>query len=182
MLNEKMTAAIDQVASAVMSGASHDEMVAVGRYSFELIRDGQVIDAWQDDNLLTTEGRNYILDTLLSGSSYTASWFLSLYTAGSAAAGNTYAAPVVTEVTSSVLATRPAVTWASAASGSKASNTIACNFIGSATVTGCMMLKGVNTIADTATAGGKMLSQAALSASRSVLSGDTLNITYTLTV
>lgn len=180
MQHERLSSA-DAFASLLrMQHGVAEEALAFGAYHFELIRDGVVIDAWDETNLVTTQGRNFILDTVLGGSAYTAALNLSLYTAGTAAAAATYASPGVTECTN--LASRPSVTFGAAASGTKTSNNVTCTFTGAQTITGVMMVKGSSTLGDTAAAGGVMLSQAALGTQRPVISGDQLVITYSLTV
>jgi hypothetical protein len=170
-------------ASSTMCGSAAEQADAQGVYLVECYSaDGKL--RWKDvaENVVTTQGKNFLLDTILAGSSYTAAWVLSLYTAGTAAATATYAVPIVTEVLNSVLATRPATAWTAASAGSKASSAISCAIIGSATITGVMVMKGSSTIGDTAAGSAVLLSEGALGASRAVLSGDTLSVTYTLSV
>lgn len=181
--HDALAVAAGHAASATMGGQAADAMHARGVYLVECrAADGTL--RWTDEipNLVTTQGRNHILDTELAGSAYTAAWFLSLYTAGTITAGATYAAPVVTEVVVGVLAARPSVGWTAAAAGSKASTTTTCPIVGSATITGVMLVRGSGTTGDTAAAGGVLLSAGLLGTSRAVLNGDQLNISYSLAV
>lgn len=183
MSTDTLHSAAALAASAILGGQAGEAADAEGTYLLECFApDGTL--RWREEvhNVVTTQGKNFVLDNALAGSAYTAAWLLSLFTAGTPAATATYASPVVTEVTSGVLASRPAITWTAAASGSKTSNTVACSMVGSATITGVMVVKGSSTIGDTAQAGGVLLSEGTLGSSRAVLSGDTLNVTYSLSI
>lgn len=132
------------------------------------------------DNLVTNEGRNDVLSQYFKGSAYTASFFVGLKGTGSAAAAdvmNSHAG--WTEITAYSNANRPTLTLGTVASqsvdnsGSVASFTIN----GSATVAGAFVTTN-NTVGGTT---GKLYSAGDFAASRTVASGDTLNVTITLT-
>ena len=75
-------------ASISRSGSAFDGAELHGHYVVECIgADGQV--KWQDEieNLVTTVGKNFALDTLLGGSGYTAAVVMGLKGVGSAAVG-----------------------------------------------------------------------------------------------
>ena len=182
-MRECLETAVAVQGAISMSGGAADIERAAGVYHLEcLAPDGSL--RWAEDvcNVVTTQGKNFVLDNALAGSGYTAAWLLSLFTAGTPVATATYASPVVTEVTSSVLASRPAMTWVAASGGGKSSNAVTCSIVGSATITGVMVVKGSATIGDTATASAVLLSEGTLATSRAVLSGDTLNVTYSLSI
>src|SRR5437868_1677608 len=90
---------------------------------------------WSDvaHNLVTNQGKNGMLDTYFAGSGYTGAWLMSLITAGTPAIGSTYATPIVTETTSSVIANRVAMAWTAASAGVKTSTTTSFAIIGTAT-------------------------------------------------
>ena len=50
-----------------------------GKFSFELKREGQIIDAWENFNLVPTAGLNHFNDTTLGGGIGISNWYLSLY-------------------------------------------------------------------------------------------------------
>ena len=137
-------------------------------------------------NLVTYQGKGGLLQTYFTGSAYTAAWYMSLITAGTATTASTYASPTVTETTSSVIAARLAVTWGTAASGSLSATTTSFSIIGSATITGNMVVaggSGVTTVGNTAATGGILFSAANFSGgSKTVSNGDTLNVTYSISV
>ena len=110
-----------------------EQALAHGRYT-AVCRDAAGNELWREefDNLVTTVGKNFLLDNGLAGSGYTAAFFLGLissvsYTA--VAVGDTMAshagwleaglatAPAYSE------ATRRTAAWAAAAAGSKAVST-----------------------------------------------------------
>ena len=164
-------------------------MKAVGIYHVECIgADGAV--RWSDVayNVVSNQGKGALLDNYFpAGTAPTApTQYMSLITSGTATTASTYASPTVTETTSSVIAARVAMGFSNAASGAKASTTTTFSIIGSATITGSMVVSGgsgVTTVANTAATGGILFSAANFSAgSKTVGSGDTLNVSYSLSV
>lgn len=157
-------------------------------YDFELVRDGVVVDRWSFDNLVTTAGKNDLLDKYFSGSAYTAAWYLGLissvsYGAGPAA-GDTMAShggwteAGATNAPNYSSGTRPAISWNAAASGSKASSSaVAFTFSGSGTVKGGFI--AANSTKDGTTG---VLYSAGTFADKVVASSDVLNVTVTVSV
>lgn len=129
---------------------------------------------WSEEtcNLVTNQGKNDILDKYFKGSSYTAAWFLGLKGAGTIAAGDTLASHAGwTEITG-YTGDRKAITWGTVSSQSlSASGTV--TFAINATVT---IAGGFITTSETGTAG-ILYSVENFSTSRSLVSGDTLNVT-----
>ena len=77
---------------------------------------------WDDviENLVTTQGKNHIIDTYFNGSSYTGAWYVGLIdNAGSPTvlAADTYASHTYAELTAYSQATRPALTLGAASAG-----------------------------------------------------------------
>lgn len=116
-----------------------------------ICRDAAGNELWREifDNVVTTVGKNYLLDNGLAGSAYTAAFYLGLisstsYTAVAAAdtmsshAGWLEAGSANTPVYSE--STRRTAAWSAAASGSKAlSAGLVFTFTGSGTVKGCFL-------------------------------------------
>lgn len=138
---------------------------------------------WVEDiaNLVVNEGLNDSLDKHLKGSSYTAAWYVGLTTdSDTFAAADTMSSHAGwVEDTHYSNATRPALTLGTVSgqsvdnSASKASF----NINDTATIGGAF-------IASNSTKGGTtgiLYGGAAFSANRSVISGDTLNVTVTCT-
>lgn len=181
-MDEKLAA--QDVASAAMTARNgHAESVeAQGRYRMECVAaDGAVNWVEEFDNLVTTVGKNSLLDVGLGGSAFTA-YALGLVDGGAAptyAAADTMASHAGwTENTGYSNATRPAPTFGAAAAGSKATTATAFTINATGTIAGAFLTTG------TAKGGtsGTLYSNGSFSANRSVLNGDTLNVTYTATL
>lgn len=147
------------------------------RYKIECFdKDGNL--KWVEDNLnlVTTEGKNDILDKYFKGSSYTASWFLGLKGAGTIAAADTLASHSGWSESTPYSGNRPSVTWGTTSGGSNTATAVSISINATATVAGaflCTVSSGTS---------GKLYSCSDFAASRSVASGDTMNITPTVTV
>lgn len=178
----------ESIGATVIRGAGHEERLAlVGVYEAWCVGpDGK--EKWRDTikNLVTTVGKNDLLDKYLKGSSYTQTIVMGLKGAGSAAAGDTQAshagwterggtnAPAYT-------GNRKAVTMGSASSGSSVSPTQAFAITSSGTVDGCFINNGGSATKDDTT--GVLFSAGDFSGgAKTVANGDTINVTYTLSV
>lgn len=139
---------------------------------------------WVDEvtNLVCDAGANDLLTNYFKGSAYTAAWYVGLTTGTTFANGDTSASHSGwTEFTAYSQATRPAWTGgtASARSISNSGSQAVFSINGSGgTVAGAFLISN-NTISGTT---GVLYGEAALSSSRTLASGDTLNITVTLSV
>jgi len=159
---------------------------ARGAYVVEC-RDAKGNLKWSDrfDNLVTTAGKNDALDKYLTGSSYTATWYVGLMSATSYAAG-----VAATDTASSHAGwaedqnysetARPAAAWASATAGSKALASAAVFSINAnTTVKGCFLISS-------STKGGTtgILFSAGLFAAgdKVVQASDTLNVSYSVSL
>lgn len=157
----------------------------LGMFHVQHVRDGQVI--WEEDfpNVVTTEGKNAMLDKFLGLGTAYAAIALGLHTTVGNAS-STYATPSP-QVESVVYSngTRGVPSFSAASAGAKATSAaVAFNINGSATITGAFMAlgaAGVTTKSDTA-ATAILLSSGSFGSSRAVISGDTLNVSYTLTL
>ncbi|MFO1157262.1 MAG: hypothetical protein U1E60_00330 [Reyranellaceae bacterium] len=179
-------------ATVIRGSAHNEEAKAKGVYQIECIgRDGTY--KWRDtaENVVTTVGKNELLDKALSGSGYTVTGpYLGLisstaYSAVAAAdtmashggwleAGNTNA-PTYT-------GNRKTATWSIASGGSKAlSASLSFAITSTGSVKGCFMVFGsaaTNTVDGTV---GILLSAGLFSAGdKAVANGDTLNVSYSL--
>lgn len=146
---------------------------------------GQVVDEWDADNIVTDEGLDYILGAGLGNETAIAAWYMGLNGTGSPDGSETYATPVLTELTTEYSeATRPA--WVEGGvssqsmdnSGSPASFSI----VTTVTVYGARLCGG-GTAADTkgdAAGGGTLFCIAQFASPKALNSGDTLQVTYTI--
>lgn len=177
--------ATDAATASLVAGTGANETISVtGNYTVECF-DASGNLKWSEHikNLVVTAGKNNMLDTYFSGSSYNAAWYLGLVDGASSPTYN--AADVMSshagwsEFTSYSESTRPAPSWGSASSGSKATTATSFSISGSGTVAGAFMTTN-NTKSGTT---GTLYSAGNFTGgSRTVSSGDTLNVTYTATL
>jgi len=138
--------------------------------------DGEVKWTEEVHNVVTTAGKTSILDTYLKGSAYTATWYAGLKGTGTAVVGDTLASHAGWTEATPYSGNRPAITWGTTTSGSNTSSTIAYTINATATVAGAF-----TSTVNTGTSG-TLYNAADFSASRAVASGDTLNVTITLSI
>jgi len=148
----------------------------VFRYRVECVgADGRVKWVEEFTNLVTTAGKNDLMTKYFKGSGYTAAWYLGLKGAGSAAVGDTLASHAGWSEVNPYSGNRPAITFGTASGGSlAASAAVSYSITGSATVAGAFIAS-----ANTGTSG-TLYSAGDFSVARSVVSGDTLNVTPTV--
>jgi len=127
-------------------------------------------------NVVCTAGKTDLIDKYLKGSSYTAAWYIILAGSGTKAAGDTLASHAGWTEQTPYAGNRPAITWGTTTSGSNTASAVSISINASATVAGagcCTVNSGTS---------GVLYNVSDFSASRSVVSGDTLNVTPTLSV
>ncbi len=141
-----------------------------------LDKDGNV--KWNEEkkNLITTVGLNHILDTQFHASTQVTTWSIGLKGAGTPAAGDTMASHATWSEITDYSGDRKEWTEG-AASGGSMTNASSVDFsvTGTATIAGAFL----NT-ASTGTAG-TLYGVVDFSSARSVISGDTLQVTVTVT-
>jgi len=137
---------------------------------------GNVKWAEEKKNLITTAGLNHILDTQFHASTQVTTWSIGLKGAGTPAAGDTMASHATWSEITDYSGDRKEWTEGAAASGSM-TNASSVDFTinGTATIAGAFL----NTAA-TGTAG-TLYGVVDFSSARSVISGDTLQVTVTVT-
>jgi hypothetical protein len=190
MFNDKVKSKDVASSSLIAGGFAADSASAKGVYKIQCHdKDGNL--KWEDEapNLVVNEGLQDMNAKYFTGTTYTAAWYLGLYGSGatnSPAAGNTMASHGTwTEVTAYSQATRPACTFGTptTANPSVATNSAspASFSINGTTTVGGAFLTSNNTKGGTT---GILYSAADFSApgDRSVVSGDTLSVTYTLSL
>lgn len=137
------------------------------------------------DNLVTTVGKNFALDSYLAGSAYTAAWFMgliSLVSYSAVAVGDTQASHAGWLEAGATNAptfsgARKTAAWAAASAGSKAlSAGLVFTFTGAGTVKGCFLTTGSAVDGTT----GTLYSAGLFSGGdQPVVSTNTLTVTYT---
>ena len=140
---------------------------------------------WEEANcnLITTVGKNNILDNHFTGSSYTATWFVGLIDNASftalAAADTAASHAGWIEFVGYSNATRLAPAWATAAAGSKAFSTpVSFSINAGGTLNGGF----INSVSTKSGTTGVLCSEGSFAATRIVANGDTLNVSYTSTL
>jgi len=185
------TKSTDTVSSGLVAGTRpSEEMQALGHFTVQCFdKDGKLKWETENHNLVVNVGLQYMCGTALTSVAQITTWYIGLYGAG---ASNTPAASDTmsshagwTEVVPYSNATRPACTFATAttANPSVATNSasVAVFNINATSTVGGAFLTSNNTKSGTT---GTLFSAADFSSpgDRSVASGDTLNVTYTLSL
>ena len=190
MFNDKVKSQDVATSSLIAGSSAADSASAKGVYKIQC-HDAQGNLKWEASapNLVVNEGLQDMNAKYFTGVSYSAVWYLGLYGSGatnSPAAGNTMASHSSwTEVTDYSQATRPVCTFGTptTANPSVATNSAspATFSINATTTVGGAFLTSNNTKGGTT---GTLYSAADFSApgDRSVVSGDTLSVTYTLSL
>ena len=198
-MNESKTS--DNVGVGVIRGAGSttNGMTVIGQYTAQCFGpDGQL--KWEEtfDNLVTDEGKKFLLDQALAGVTNTL-YRMFVFTGGTPASTGTYGGPLVTEATSAIVnsATRNSITWVAASgagsvtkgnTGTPAVFTIGAYVTVAVSITGAAVVAAANnasistvynTADQTTTNGGKLYSAGTFTAAKSVTAGDVLNVTYT---
>lgn len=180
-MKEQIEMSDNCVAGLVCAPSASEKMEIIGRYTAECRdKDGNL--KWTEDfkNLVTTVGKNDMLDKYLAGSSWsTGTVYMGLKGSGSAAAGDTMSSHAGWSQLG-ITANRGTTSFSAAASGSKQTSSAVAHAItaaGPTTVAGVyVVIGGTSANANTT---GVLFSAGDFSASRSVVSGDTINVTYT---
>ncbi len=169
----------DAVSAAVVMREQLVERASAPRFRYHVKcvgADGKV--KWTEDveNIVTTEGGNDLIDKYFKGSAYTATWYMGLAGVGAKAVGDTLASHAAWAELTPYTGNRPAITFGATANKSNTATAVSYAITATATVAGAFVAN-----VNTGTAG-KLYSVSDFAASRSVVSGDTLNVTLTVTV
>lgn len=186
--------AAEEVVTAHMGAGApmQDRSTVVGRYA-AVCRDASGVELWREefDNLVTTVGKNFMLDQALAGSSYTAAEFMGLISSASftaVSAADTMAshggwlesgsanAPTMSS-------TRQTCAWSAASAGVKAlSAGLTFTFTGTGTVQGAFITGGSGAVATVGSTAGTLYSAGTLGTPQPVISGNTLTVSYSTTL
>lgn len=150
-----------------------------GVFHFKLIRDGEVIDEWNSENIVVDEGLDYSLDASLANGAQLSNWYVGLFKGNYTPLSTDTAANIAsnsTELTEYTASTR--VTWVpgTVASQSVSNTASVASFTANATVTAY----GAFLISDNAKSGtaGKLFCASRFGAQRDLQNADILQITY----
>lgn len=190
-MSHEIAKASDVVASGLVAGTQHTEVAkATGKFTMECFdKDGNLKWRAEESNLVVNVGLQYMAGVALTSTAQITTWYIGLYGAG---ASNTPAATDTssshagwTEVTPYSNATRPTATFAAATNANpsvvtNSASPAAFSINATSTVGGAFLIsdgtKGGTT--------GTLFSAADFQSpgDRSVVSGDTLNVTYTFSL
>ena len=139
--------------------------------------DGQIKWTEERENLVTTEGQNHILDTQFHAGTAVTTWYIGLKAAGTPVAADTLASHSSWAEVAGYSGTRKEWTEGAASSGST-TNASSVDFAVNATAT----VAGAFLASATSGTTGTLFGVADFSTSRNVISGDTLQVTLTVTI
>lgn len=156
-----------------------------GKYHFEHIRNGMVIDEWDDNNLIPTEGLNFVLNVLTQAATTKINtWYVAIGTGNYTVAATDTAANIVgvgraNESSLYAEATRPAVTLTASTVASVTNSAAKATFTANAgvVVTNAFVVS-TSPKGDVA---GTLLSSLKLGTAKTLASADQLVVTFTLT-
>jgi hypothetical protein len=190
MMNSKAKAGDTLGAAVVKTGGSDEHVAAGGYFTVQCFgEDGQLKWEERNHNLVMNAGLKDMNDKYFLGSGYTATWYIGVY--GAAASNNPAAGDTMpshagwVEVTAYSQATRPQAVFAAASTADPSVITTSASpavfSINGSTVVGGAFLTSNNT-----KGGGTGVlfsaSDFAAPGDRSVVSGDTINISYTFSL
>lgn len=183
---DKLDIVSNATAGLIARNGHEEKGHIVGRYTAECYdADGNLKWSEEFPNLVTNVGKNFMLDNALNTSATSATnVYMGLKGTGTAAAGDTMASHSGWSELN-ITANRATPSFSSASSGSKATSSAASFSItaaGPTTVAGVLIVLGSTATTGNTSTAGTLFSAGDFSASRSVVSGDTLNVTYTVSV
>lgn len=186
MTIDKMTAT-DMVQASTKYNTMPSDTLGIGGHYTVVCYSVDGFIKWTDeiDNIVTTVGRNFTLDTTL-GNVAGGAVVMGLKGVGTAVAADTQAShaswlEVGGANAPTYAGSRPTPSFAVASSGSKAtSSAVSFSITGTGTVAGCFINIGGSATKDSTT--GTLFSAGDFSSSKAVVSGDTIAVTYTATL
>lgn len=184
-MNENLTAREGMKSQIANADALCEALSATGKYSVQC-HDAEGNLMWSEDikNLVTAEGKNNILDNHLSGSGYTAKWYIGLISAAgytAVADSDTMGAHAGwTEFVDYTATVRPACSWNSASAGQKTlSQGTVYTITKAGTVKGCFLVADAT---KNGTAGVLYSAGLFIGGDQPVTTGNTLTVSYTAIV
>jgi hypothetical protein len=151
-----------------------------GFFTIEHVRQGEVIDKWEDHNLVVNEGLDYLLDVAFHGASQVTTWYIGLFEGNYTPVNTLTAATVAAAATESTAydeTTRQEYVE-SASSGQQTTNSAskaAFTINATKSIYGAFLASASAKGATT----GKLLSASRFSAAKAVVAADQLLLTYT---
>ena len=166
-------------------GGVNDSIRLKSLWQWEHWRDDKLIDKWEEGNICTDQGLNYMLDAAFSAGTSFATWYVALFNDNyTPAAGATYATPGYTESANYDEASRPQ--WQEAGPSAKiitnSANKASFTMSTGETIYGAALVSYA-TKSNTAHAGAKLFNVSQFTTgSKAVENDDVLKVTITLTI
>ena len=179
--------AVDSMAAATKYNTTPEDAMVINGYYHAVCYDADGNVKWEEPihNLVTTVGQNKTLDTIL-GNSAAGAVVMGLKGTGTAAAADTQASHAswlevggANQPTYSGARKTPSFNAAAAAS-KVTTSAVPFAMTGTGTVAGCFINIGGNSAIDNTT--GTLFSAGDFSSSKAVVNGDSIAVTYTLTL
>lgn len=150
-----------------------------GKFIGEIVRNGEIIDRWEDHNLVVNEGLNHLLDTVFHGGTPVTTWYLGVFEGNYTPVATVTAATIAaaaTECTAYDESTR--VEYAEAAASSQsitnAASKATFTFNASKTIYGAFLASASGKSATS----GVLFSAARFGTAKAVADDDQLLLTY----
>jgi len=158
-----------------------NDLILGGSFHGQHIRGGEVIDEWEDHNLVVNEGLNSLLNIMFHGSTQIGTWYVGVFEGNYTPVATVTAASITadsTECTAYDETARVEYNEAAAASQSitNSANKATFTFNATKTIYGAFL---VSASAKSATSG-TLFSAARFSSSKAVVDDDQLLLTYTI--
>jgi hypothetical protein len=175
------------------AGKGGDDYVKIRGVFRAVCRDKRNNILWEDEfeNLLTTLGKNFLLDTTLAGSAYTVvgpyMGLISSTSFSAVAAADTMASHAgwleAGSTNAPTFAARLTCAWSSASAGTKAlSAGLTFTFTGAGTVQGAFIVTGSGAVTTLMSTAGTLYAEGVLGTPQPVVSTNTLTLSYSTTL
>lgn len=153
-----------------------------GVFSGEIIRDGKVIEQFEDHNLVVNEGLDSLINIMLHAGTQITSWYIGLFEGNYTPVATVTAATIASAATESTAYNETTRQLYNNAASSGQSTTNSANKA-TFTINATKTMYGAFLISNSTKSGttGTLFAAAAFSTAKSVVSGDQLLLTYTFT-
>lgn len=176
---ERVTPQAKVVPSVVAkSGLVEAQRAPVFSFAWECVGNCGGTGGWKENttNTVVTDGKNDLLNKYFKGSAYTAAWYMLLKNTGTISATDTLASHSGWTEQTPYSGNRPQITFGTTSAGSNTATAVSYSI--NATNTD---LKGACVASVNTGTSGILYSCTDFTSARSVVSGDTLNVTLTVT-
>lgn len=158
------------------------KLLVGGKFQGTIIRAGEVVEEFEDHNLVVNEGLNSLLNIMFNGATQITTWYLGVFEGNYTPVATVTAATITsasTESTAYTSGTRPEYVEAAASSQSITNSASRASFVFNASKTIYGAFLGSSSTKSSTT--GTLFSVARFGSAKAVESGDELLLTYTFT-